>query len=824
MQKLSAIPDNKESRPIMVVLPLLVLSLTFIATLSITLVYSNNSRDVLVKQTLAELAREQTFIETFISTHLNNQHEQLIVLSRSKLLVDIGDDLLIDKQLNPAEIRRAENLFANIINTSRNYITVTLADKTGKVFAKVHHIEGETRVTTQDELLREPPLHELYNFQSHQRGDVHASNFEFLNIEGEIIEPGIPIIHLTTPFYSSDGSKAGYLQYNIDLRPVMEKIANYSDSHQSIYIANAEGKYLIYPGIAIDAIRSIQHRNFLLDFPDLRPAIDNATRQLKLTELLFPTGTEHVALYSRLSDSMPGSDRAMHLLIEAKDINNVIDMRQMLIRSLFISATLSFFSWLIAKLMVFQLLKPLLQIIETAETYRTEGKVLDLPVNRKDEFGTLAATIRTMMSAVERRTTELRIAKSANEANIRRLNALLSTAVDGIVTIDQDGNITNFNYAAENIFGYRNSEIIGSNVSILMPEHFAEHHDHWLRRFNQTGESKILGKTREESRRLTGQLMGKRANGEVFPLDLAISRVETPEGSLFCGIMRDISEAKETQAQLIKAKEQAESVAQLKAEFLATMSHEIRTPINAVKGMLGILDRSELSEEQHRYVALAQSSTASLLSIINDILDFSKIEARKMELDESEFNLASEVFESFSALSLNEHEKDLEYILDISPDLPDVFYGDCQRIRQILTNLVGNAIKFTESGEISVHIEPIRVTGAVMTVQLVVRDTGIGIASDRIEDLFTAFTQADSSTTRKYGGTGLGLAIVRQLSQLMGGEVTAESTLGKGSRFIVQLPLRIVQDSRSQRPTDEERRVVDQKHILVIQSLESVTT
>ncbi|NQZ32890.1 MAG: response regulator [Oceanospirillaceae bacterium] len=287
------------------------------------------------------------------------------------------------------------------------------------------------------------------------------------------------------------------------------------------------------------------------------------------------------------------------------------------------------------------------------------------------------------------------------------------------------------------------------------------------------------------------EVRNKTKDGQYYWVDTTIVPNFNAEKQVdgFTSIRTDVTEQKENLAKLVIAKELAEVASHSKADFLANMSHEIRTPMNGVIGMTNLLLETELSVDQHKLANTVKSSAVGLLSIINDILDFSKVEAGKLDLELIPFNLGQMVEDVGTTMSFQSGRKNLQLICPATPIIQQWVKADPGRIRQILTNLIGNAIKFTEEGEVAVFVQLVEQSAEQRLYRFEIRDTGIGIGDEQQQHLFDKFTQADSSTTRKYGGTGLGLSICKQLVELMGGDIGINSEVGKGSTFWFTLPL-----------------------------------
>ncbi len=382
----------------------------------------------------------------------------------------------------------------------------------------------------------------------------------------------------------------------------------------------------------------------------------------------------------------------------------------------------------------------------------------------------------TLASQVAIALERARLLKETRESE-ERYRSLISFSPDGIL-VHSDRKIVLVNPSVLEILGADSEEqVLGHDtLEFLHPE---------SRKFIQD----IREGRRPSMLHAIKEVRMRRFDGRYVPLETAVSKVNWHGREANLVVMRDISERKEAEEKLKAAMKAAEAANQAKSEFLASMSHEIRTPMNGVVGMNRMLLKTNLSAKQKGYAEIIHNSAESLLTILNDILDFSKVEAGELSIEAVSFDLWEAIEDVHELLVLKADEKGIKLTTHIQQEIPRRVIGDAGRIRQVLTNLMHNAIKFTAQGQVSVSVRFREGDGGQIDCDFSVEDTGIGIADEEISRLFQKFTQADSSTTRKFGGTGLGLAICKSLVELMGGTIGAESQAGKGSRFWFRLPL-----------------------------------
>ncbi|MCD4702472.1 MAG: PAS domain S-box protein [Candidatus Aegiribacteria sp.] len=357
-----------------------------------------------------------------------------------------------------------------------------------------------------------------------------------------------------------------------------------------------------------------------------------------------------------------------------------------------------------------------------------------------------------------------------------KFKAISESTQDAIIMMNNEKQISFVNSTACRMFGYSADEMMGEDLhELIAPGKYIDSFRKGFESFRNSGEGIVLGRTLE--------IEARRKNGNIFPVELSVSSTKQHDGWHAIGIIKDITEKRNAEREIIAATEAAANASRTKSEFLANMSHEIRTPLNSIIGTLDLLTDTKPNEEQEYFIEFIRSSGNSLLELVNNILDISQMEAGKITLDIIPFNVRDSLNKVIDTLVPRAEKKGLALTCEISDDVPGYLSGDPDKLQQIIVNLVGNSIKFTESGSIKVFAESSEISGKKAVIRFSVLDTGIGIPPAKLESIFNSFSQADTSITRKFGGTGLGLTISKNLVHLMNGDITLDSQLDQGSTF-----------------------------------------
>ena len=590
---------------------------------------------------------------------------------------------------------------------------------------------------------------------------------------------------LTAPMLDEWGDKIGVFAIQLRLERInevmLEHISNGSLTH---YLVGKDG-LLRTPitraeddNVLVQGIDTEQFRHWLSEFDEhgnYKHITDDDTETT--TDYLGPTGQEVIGLHQTII--LPGAHWVLISEIEQDEaLAAAHRLGQITLVIFLLTGTL------VAVLAIYQarrITRPIIQLAEASAAAAKGQMDQQVAIESNNEIGTLTEAFNHMLMV--RQVHEFALEQS-NQKTSKALEDLAAQkfALDqhAIVAItDAHGTITFVNDKFSEINGYSRDELLGENHRLLNSGcHNAAFFDNMYH-------------TITKGNVWHGEICNKAKDGHLYWVDTTIvpfmGKNEKPES--YIAIRTDITKRKQAELELLTAKETAETATQHKSEFLANMSHEIRTPMNGIIGMTGLLQDTQLTPKQRSYADATMHSADALLSLINDILDFSKIEAGKLELEEVPFDLQTLSENVAELMALKCREKEIEMLLRYKPNTERFVIGDPGRVRQILLNLLSNAIKFTEQGHILLTIESSQKSNEATLFQVTIQDTGIGIAEDRLENIFNKFDQEDSSTTRKYGGTGLGLTICQQLCTMMQGDILVESQKGKGSTFSFTMQL-----------------------------------
>ncbi|MBU2894016.1 response regulator [Colwellia sp. D2M02] len=907
--------------PISKQIPIMSFAVVLIATILISFFFYFETEKLLTKQTEHELAIETSLVEPIIEQLYSQAYSDTLFLSKTPAIQEMITAIKNSNKENSRLWRsRLEQIFSEFIAHKDYYYQVRYIGLANNGLELANVRNDVPQKITPEQALQEK-LNRPYFQATMQRadGDVYFSKVELAKNHGRIELPFKPVLRIATPvFDESTQAFFGIIVINLDFNQFVLTLKEKMLGQLSFYLTNQAGDFIYHPDNTKTFGFDLGERHLLQnDFPSLQNVVENNLAEMSLIRVNIDNKS-YLGHFRNLALNKFSGANPLNLLV-LKDTSEIeLKLQSLKIKSILFGGILALVTLVIAIFLAKKITTPLQQITENISALEKSTSVQKLPLASNSEVGVLARCFHNLLIQIQSALKEQQHSALLAKQAANKITAIFNSTAEGFITINEQGIITSFNAAAQLMFGYSEVEVVGENISILMPTNHSIKHDEYIKNYLATGLAGIIGVGRK--------LTAKKKSGEMFPIHLAISKAENEEGIIFTGVIRDtskeallelekeahqkelievnermslathaanigiwqydilsdrlewddqmfiiygydktkfnntitdwksavhpddledsvsainnaiknkssfehefrviqdngniryikamaltkqndagetnqiigvnfdVTERKEVERQHIAAKEIAEEATRHKAEFLASMSHEIRTPMNGILGMLGLLKRNPLSDEQLHRVNLANSSAEALLNLLNDILDFSKVEAGKLDLEIIDFDLRKLFGEFVESVALKGQEKNIEIILDNRGIEQSHVKGDPGRIRQILHNLTSNAIKFTQQGEIVITAALVKkeANSDKLLLQCQVTDTGIGIPEKKVAIIFESFTQVDASTTRQYGGTGLGLAICKQLCTMMNGDISVESTLDKGSTFTFTIEL-----------------------------------
>ncbi|WP_231890791.1 response regulator [Methylomonas koyamae] len=652
--------------------------------------------------------------------------------------------------------------FLSLMARNPSYDKVRWLDESGREQVRVNNIDGHPYLVPQHELQNKQQRYFFQETLRLNRGAVYISPLD-LNMDRDRIEfPYKPTLRVATHVFRADGSPAGILMINLAARSMLQAfVASSGPVAERLMLLNAEGYWLKSPdpadewGFMFQRDSTLASRN-----PAAWAAVSRQSRgQARLGDGLWT--------WTSVSP-VPDGDTPLAHNIRWKVVTQIPESR-------------------------------LAELEQQVWPAKIAGALVLLLL-----FGLGVGRLVRAKSAQTLAEKEAALARSEADAALRLHEAqagfrmLFEANTNGLLVVDGEGRITMGNPAFEAMFGYRLAELRGQPVEVLLPD--ADRAGHALKRaqYLQQPSSRSMGAGRD--------LYGTRKDGNRFALEIGLSPFWDNKQFFVLATIVDISERKRSQDEILRmnetleqrvaertaelqaARSEAERLAHVKGNFLANMSHEIRTPMNAILGIAYLLEKAPLGADELALVKKIRVAGRSLMGIINDILDFSKIESGRLEIERAPFRLNDVLDNVATLMSSVGANEDVEFIMGPAPESVEFLLGDALRLEQVLVNLTGNALKFTAHGSVALAVARCSV-GGKPGLRFSVADTGKGIAADKQAEIFSAFSQEDSSTTRRFGGSGLGLSICRCLVKMMGGEIGVVSEPGKGSEFWFEIPV-----------------------------------
>ncbi len=656
--------------------------------------------------------------------------------------------------------KRLEMIFQSMMMPYPHYIQIRYiaADENGQELVRVNRNGDKTETVNPEDLQKKGEEPYFAATKEMPPGSIYFSPINLNREHGKIQEPMTLVIRAAMPIYDDNNEIFGMIVVNSAFNQLMDGIIEKINPNKDLFIVNEDGNYFSYKkNKTIETSEMTSWKTKKNQDNDTRSHILPKISNDKLSETTVENinGEERVIHYHKFFFDPHHPDRFLAFVLDAPKSDLLQDAYKIRGFSIILGITLVALAVIGSAILSGAFRRPLKKMIQEIEEYELSAKPLNLPVARMDEIGEIAISFQDMTEKLERTNA--------------RLQAIMDTAVDGLITIDEYGTVQHYNRACEDIFGYSADEIIGQNVKILMPPDYKSEHDNYLRNYRNTGEKKIIGIGRE--------VMGQRKDGSVFPLDLAVGEVMIQDQKLYSGIVRDITERKKAEDEIMRSNEELERFA-----YLA--SHDLQEPLRMVRNFTDLLNEEygkSLDPQASKYMRFVIDSSARMQALVADLLEYSRVgsEETGFRLFDSRRHVDIVLNNLSDAIS----ETQAELIID--DGLPEI-YANPIRFSRLMQNLIGNAIKYRKSdGAPRIHIG---IQENADEWQFSVEDNGIGIKKDYLEQIFVIFKRLHGKN--EYTGTGIGLAICKKIVEGFEGKIWAESEPGIGTTFIFTVPKR----------------------------------
>ncbi len=748
--------------------------------------FYNKTTHLLIEKSAQTIADEINNAATRLQIDINTQIDDTLFLSHTpplqgmlRALKTQNYDKLGDSTYQQWKLR-LQDIFSNLLKTKPSYLKARIIDNNGQEVIVVNKTNNQIIILADNQLQNKAHRDYVKNTLKLKKEEVYLSEINLNREHGKVSTPHQEILRSAVPIYDEENGKiTGLLIISAEIGHTFRRIQNDAkNENNKVYITNDHGGYLLHPnkkrayGFDLGKHYRIQE-----DFPEISPMYLPGNKKSKFIKIPKHSEDQYVLKLTKIPFDRSRPERFIAVAI-TEQYSTIVNAQKSVLRDIVITSSILALSvMLLAILFAYKLAQPIKQITQVMDDYTHHRKnSTTMPITRKDEIGVLARSYESLIAEVKNgqknlenlnknlstmvaeRTMEL----EENEAQQR---AIVKSMAEGLITSDRYGNISTLNAAAEIIFGYKQNEVIGKNLSVLMPTSIASQHDKYLKNYHQTG-AKFLINTRKE-------MEGQRKNGDIFPIELAINEVLVNDKQIFTAVIRDITEQKEMD--------------KMKNEFVSNVSHELRTPLTAIRGSLGLIDGGalgEIPEQAADLIHLANKNTNRLLLLINDILDIQKIESGEMDFNFTAVEITPFLQQVIAENKAYGDQYGVSFIISENSENSEI-YADYFRMMQVLANLLSNAVKFSPKGS-TVKICVTENKNHAVLISVI--DHGEGIPLKFQPRLFDKFTQSNSASTRQTGSSGLGLSITKMIVENHGGDLTFVSEEGKGTTFTITLP------------------------------------